>query len=98
MGASAQDAGERGVEADLLPLARRTPLQLDLALRDAARPHDELPRQADQVQVRELRAGALVAVVIEHFGARLPQLSIDLLAGGVCGSVPGLQVDEAHLE
>ena len=53
----------------------RSPLaagfDLDLALAEALRSDDDLVRRADQVHGGEFRAGALVAVVVEHVDAGL---------------------------
>ncbi len=49
------------------PVARR--FSLDLALGQALRADHDLPGNADEVGGRELRAGTLVAVVVEHVEA-----------------------------
>src|SRR5580692_2653309 len=47
------------------PLPAGTPFHLDLALDKASWPHENLPRNADQVGGSEFRAGPLVEIVVE---------------------------------
>ena len=75
----ADDFGDRRIAA----LAGAAVLDLDLAGGDAARADDHLPGQADQVGGRELAAGALVGVVVEHVPARFGQRRVDLAADAV---------------
>ena len=61
--------------------------ELDLAGGEAARADGDAPGQADQIDVGELGAGALVAVVIERVDAGGGQRGVEPVAGGVGGGV-----------
>src|SRR4029078_2921742 len=52
--------------AEILARTVAAPLDLEFALGEALRPNQNLPGDADQVGGPELRAGALVGIVIEH--------------------------------
>src|SRR3546814_13780800 len=66
--------GECGLGRHLLADAGLAVLDLDHAVRQAARPADGLPGQPDQTNVGELRARPLVAVVHQHVEAGTAQL------------------------
>src|SRR5437764_13988745 len=80
--------------AEILARTVAAPLDLELALGEALRPDQNLPRDADQVGGRELRAGALVGIVIEHVDALGLKFPIKLLARAIDGSIPLLQVQK----
>src|SRR5215475_12406561 len=74
------------------------PLELDLAFGDPLRSDHDLPGNADQVGGRELDAGALLGVVIEHVDALGRQLAIELLARRISIAGALLQVEDDRPE
>src|SRR5437764_9510487 len=77
---------------EILARTVAAPLDLELALGEALRPDQNLPGDTDQVGGRELRAGALVGIVIEHIDALGLKFAIELFAGAIDGRVALLQV------
>ena len=73
--------------ADSIESSSRSPvaavLELDHALRQAARADDQLPGQADQVHRAELDPAPLVAVVVEHLDAGRRQLGVNLVGAAI---------------
>src|SRR5947199_8847606 len=78
--------------AEILARTVAAPLDLELALGEALRPDQNLPGDTDQVGGRELRAGALVGIVIEHIDALGLKFAIELFAGAIYGCVDLLKV------
>ena len=83
---------------ELLALAAGAALELHHALLEAARPHDRLPGQADQVHRRELGARALVAIVDQDLDAGPGELALEAGDQGIAPGIAGPQIDEAELE
>src|SRR5205085_6590292 len=77
---------------EILARTVAAPLDLELALGEALRPDQDLPRDTDQVGGRELRTGALVGIVIEHVNILGLKFPIELLARAIDGRVALLQV------
>src|SRR5262245_15214936 len=72
--------------------------ELDLAGREALRPDREAPGDPDQLGVRELHAGPLVAVVEQDVDARLPELLVEALPCLRRGDVLRVQHCDHELE
>ena len=73
-------------------------LHLDFAVRQALRPDDDLPRQADQIHSLEFRAGALACIVVENVVIFAAKRGVELRAGRVACAVARLQIDQADAE
>ena len=73
----------------------RALLELDRAGGDPARTDDQLPRQSDQVHRGELRAAALVAVVVERLDSGADEMAVERLRGLAARLVVGAHGDEA---
>jgi len=56
---------------------------LHLALREPARPHQNLIRNSDKVCRREFCAWPLIEIVIEHLDPFRRKIAVELLAGAV---------------
>src|SRR5215207_10102744 len=80
--------------AEILARTVAAPLDLKLALGEAFRPDQNLPGDPDQVGGGELRARALVGIVIEHIDTLGLEFAIKLLADAVDGRVALLQIQD----
>src|SRR5437868_5337271 len=80
--------------AEILARTVAAPLDLELALSEALRPHQNLPGDADQVGGGKFSTGALVGIVIEHVDALGLKFPIELLARAIDGSIALLQVQD----
>src|ERR1700679_2331564 len=87
-----------GIDRQFGAFAGRTPLELDDAVRQPARPNDHLPRQADQVHIGELAAWPFVAVVIQYIDAGGRQFGIDISRRRVDRGIAAFQIDQPYIE
>ena len=92
----AQQLGDGG-KRDVLLLARAAQLHFHIALSQTALADDHLQRPADKVGVRELHAGALLAVVDDHVKAEIGDLARELLSRGLYLVVANSKRDNAHV-
>src|SRR5438270_3888214 len=96
--ASSCDQPDGIIRRKHLPLAALAVLHLDVALGEPLRADDDLPWQADEVEGSELRAGALVAVVVEHLAAGTLELLVEPGTGGIGRGIAHLQIGQANME
>src|SRR5215472_8297004 len=73
-------------------------LDLDLALGQALRPDQNLPRNADEIGGSEFRARPLVEVVVEHIDAFGGEFAVKPLAGGVGVGAALLEIEKRDFE
>src|SRR5947209_15535096 len=96
--ASSCDQPDGIIRRKHLPLAALAILHLDVARGEPLRADDDLPWQADEVEGSELRAGALVAVVVEHLTASPLELVVEAGTGGIGRGIAHLQIGQANME
>jgi hypothetical protein len=74
--------GEGGIRRNFDSVSGRAVLDLDNAIRHAARPDNDLPRDANQINACQLRTRTLIPVIKQRVAPGASQTSIKILGAG----------------